>query len=103
MLGTVKKEGEANERATNTVFNCLAVDDNNPDPYRFFYDSASGSGYMDLLVDGTNTTGFGTHDRTENMSGTYTLTSVSYTHLDVYKRQLLPFLHNYPRELCLRC
>ena len=39
-----------------------------------FYDSASGSGYMDLLVDGTNTTGFGTHDRTENMSGTYTLT-----------------------------
>lgn len=74
VLGTVKKEGEANERATNTVFNCLAVDDNNPDPYRFFYDSASGSGYMDLLVDGTNTTGFGTHDRTENMSGTYTLT-----------------------------
>ena len=74
VLGKVKKEGEANERATNTVFNCLAVDDNNPDPYRFFYDSASGSGYMDLLVDGTNTTGFGTHDRTENMSGTYTLT-----------------------------
>ena len=74
VLGIVKKEGEANERATNTVFNCLAVDDNNPDPYRFFYDSASGSGYMDLLVDGTNTTGFGTHDRTENMSGTYTLT-----------------------------
>ena len=36
VLGIVKKEGEANERATNTVFNCLAVDDNNPDPYRFF-------------------------------------------------------------------
>ena len=50
VLGTVKKEGEANERATNTVFNCLAVDDNNPDPYRFFYDSASGSGYMDFWL-----------------------------------------------------
>lgn len=74
VLDTVKKEGEASERETNKVFNCLAVDANNPDPYRFFYDSTTGSGYLDLLIDGTNTTGFGTHDRTENMSGTYTLT-----------------------------
>lgn len=74
VLDTVQKEGEANERVTNTVFNCLAVDANNPDPYRFVYDPTTGSGHMDLLVDGTNTTGFGTHDRTENMSGTYTLT-----------------------------
>lgn len=74
VLNTVEKEGESTARETNKVFNCLAVDANNPDPYRFVYDSATGSGYMDLLIDGTNAIGFGTHDRTENMSGTYTLT-----------------------------
>lgn len=74
VLDMVQKEGESGERETNKVFNCLVADANNPDPYRFLYDSATGSGHMDLLIDGTNTTGFGTHDRTENMSGTYVLT-----------------------------
>lgn len=76
VLSTVKKDGESIERATNDVFNCLTVDDNNPSPYRFYFDPVTGGGYMDLLIDGTNKTiGSGNlHDRTENMSGTYTLT-----------------------------
>ncbi len=76
VLGTVKKDGEANERLTNEVFNCLTVDDNNPDPYRFVYDPVTGSGYMDLLIDGKHTKPSGeagVHDRTENMTGVYTL------------------------------
>lgn len=73
VLGTVKKEGEAIERLTNEVFNCLATDANNLNPYRFEYDPVTGNGYMDLLVDGTNKIVGAPHDRTENMSGTYTL------------------------------
>lgn len=73
VLATVQKEGEATERPTNEVFNCLTVDDNNPTPYRFEFDPATGSGYMDLLVDGTNRISGTPHDRTENMSGKYTL------------------------------
>lgn len=75
VLDTVQKDGEANEVATNNVFNCLAVDANNPDPYRFVYDPATGSGYMDLLVDGTNTRANSSgHDKTIDMNGTYILT-----------------------------
>lgn len=73
--GTVQKTGEASTRPTNEVFNCLAVDANNDNPFRFVYDPVTGSGYMDLLIDGTyNTVSGATHDRTENMTGTYQLT-----------------------------
>lgn len=74
VLGTVQKTGEASTRPTNEVFNCLAVDANNANPFRFVYDPATGSGYMDLLVDGTYNIVSGGHDRTENMTGTYQLT-----------------------------
>lgn len=74
VLETVQKTGEASARPTNNVFNCLTVDDNNPNPFRFVYDPATGSGYMDLLIDGTYNTVSGGHDRTENMTGTYLLT-----------------------------
>ncbi|WP_018335998.1 hypothetical protein [Butyricimonas synergistica] len=73
VLATVQKEGEAAERPTNEVFNCLTVDANNPNPYRFEFDPTTGSGYMDLLIDGTNRISGTPHDRTENMSGKYTL------------------------------
>lgn len=73
--GTVQKVGESSTRPTNEVFNCLAVDANNDNPFRFVYDPVTGSGYMDLLIDGTyNTVSGATHDRTENMTGTYQLT-----------------------------
>ncbi|MFR2070216.1 MAG: hypothetical protein ACLS4S_08590 [Bacteroides nordii] len=75
VLDTVQKEGEANERPTNEVFNCLAIDGvNNPNPYRFYFDPLTGGGYMDLLIDGTSTVVGAPHIRTENMAGTYTLT-----------------------------
>ena len=74
VLGTVQKEGEGTTRPTNEVFNCLVVDANNPTPYRFYFDPTTGSGYMDLLIDGTNRISGSPHDRTENMSGKYTLT-----------------------------
>ena len=73
VLGTVQKTGEASTRPTNEVFNCLAVDANNENPFRFVYDPVTGSGYMDLLIDGTYNIASGGHDRTENMTGIYQL------------------------------
>ncbi|MFO3728589.1 hypothetical protein [Butyricimonas muris] len=73
VLDVVEKEG-AGDRPTNEVFNCLTVDANNTSPYRFHFDPTTGSGYMDLLIDGTNRISGTPHDRTENMSGKYTLT-----------------------------
>ena len=74
VLNTVQKQGESTKRITNEVFNCLAIDEtNNPNPYRFYFDPLTGSGYMDLLIDGTNTIAGSPHLRTENMTGTYTL------------------------------
>lgn len=75
VLNTVQKQGEVTKRITNEVFNCLAIDEtNNPNPYRFYFDPQTGSGYMDLLIDGTSTVVGSPHIRTENMTGTYTLT-----------------------------
>ncbi|NDV82842.1 hypothetical protein D0T87_12745 [Bacteroides sp. 51] len=74
--GTVKK-GDGTTFPTNQIFNCLAIDANNPDPYRFYYDPATGAGYMDLLLDGTTKTGDNVNGAvTEKnvLSGTYTLT-----------------------------
>lgn len=62
---------------TNYIFNCLAVDDYNPKPYRFYYDETTGSGYMDLLLDGNpESTDLGSGGIVEPnaFSGTYILT-----------------------------
>ena len=42
---------------TNTVFNDLAITDGTNSTSRFSYDPATGSGYMDVLVDGINAIG----------------------------------------------
>lgn len=76
VLETVQ-DAVGNEYSTNEVFNSVVKDENylgSEMPYRFYYDPATGNGYMDLLVDGTNTVSGSPHDRTKNMSGTYTLT-----------------------------
>lgn len=66
----VQKAGKAAPDSTNHIFNCLAVDNKNPNPYRFHYDPDTGAGYMDLLLDGgspSTTWNSGTY------SGTYDL------------------------------
>lgn len=71
VLPTVKKIVGSNieEMDTNLAFNDLAIEDGGNSTTRFSYDPATGSGYMDILVDGGNAT-----TTITDGSGTYLLT-----------------------------
>lgn len=51
VLPEVTNTNTSSQAETNEIFNDLAITNDNPNPTRFFYNAATGSGYMDILID----------------------------------------------------